>query len=439
MAGHTADSRTGAEHDCDRILYSDELRRLGGVTQVVAVGEMPLFHTRLTHTLKVQQLARRMAEHLTRNNSNAAIIEALGGLDVSAAEAAGLAHDLGHPPFGHVGEAALHRKCEPAGLDGFEGNAQTFRILTKLARRGDHPHGLELTDVTLCAVIKYPWLRTGEHESASKWNAYRTEAAAFHKARGSLPAENRSPEAAVMDWADDITYAVHDLEDFIRAGRVPLISLASESVPGTPSLEFLEFAARAVPRLEKKYPDFDWDAILVNFQAVLKTFAPQLRLHRGTADNLATLRTIARFLINNYVSAIGLQEGPEPLAIPDKIRGEVELFKQLTWHYVIHDPALASLQEGQAIVVETLFDRLVSWLDEAEKEDALYRLPTRLLDLFNLTATEPGFEAFGNKEARRARAVADYIAALTETQALDLYERLTGAGAHSVSDPWLAY
>lgn len=141
------DRRTDAEHDCDRILYSDAFRRLGGVTQVIAVGEKPLFHTRLTHTLKVAQLARRMAENVLKDVSSRDAVEAAGGLDASAAEAAGLAHDLGHPPFGHIGEEALHRKCEQVRLEGYEGNAQSFRILTKIAvRDAQAPRGLSLKD-----------------------------------------------------------------------------------------------------------------------------------------------------------------------------------------------------------------------------------------------------------------------------------------------------
>jgi dGTPase len=132
----TPDKRSDSEHDCDRILYSDAFRRLGGVTQVVAVGEKPLFHTRLTHTLKVAQLARRVAQNLARS-ADAQVLKAVGGIDTDAAEAAGLAHDLGHPPFGHIGEMALNGRCEAAELEGYEGNAQTVRILTKLAiRRG---------------------------------------------------------------------------------------------------------------------------------------------------------------------------------------------------------------------------------------------------------------------------------------------------------------
>ena len=142
-AGATTDMRSSSAHDVDRILYSDPLRRLAGVTQVVAVGEMPLFHTRLTHTLKVSQLSRRIADDFVHNAASTSAVANELGLDVDAAEAAGLAHDLGHPPFGHVGEAALNEKCVAAGLDGFEGNAQTFRVLTKLTKRHD-PYGFGL-------------------------------------------------------------------------------------------------------------------------------------------------------------------------------------------------------------------------------------------------------------------------------------------------------
>jgi dGTPase len=430
----TDDRRTPAEHDCDRILYSDELRRLGGVTQVVAVGEMPLFHTRLTHTLKVQQLSRRIAEHLVRDSDNAKTLTALGGLDPNAAEAAGLAHDLGHPPFGHVGESALNDLCRTAGLDGFEGNAQTFRVLTKLARRGaETEYGLALSRTTLRAVIKYPWMRTGAHEEASKWNAYSTEAAEFTSAREGLPEGARSVEASIMDWADDVTYALHDLEDFIRAGRVPMVALATDPV------ERAAFTERALKRLEPKYPDIEWTLVVDHFNAVVTALFAQFGLHRGQAEKVATLRSTSRLLINWYVSAVQVQVGDEPLLVPDWVRGEIELFKQLTWYYIIHDPSLATLQQGQGDTISTLFAQLNKWLTEAEARDEMFRLPTRLRDLFDLTFREPGSHAYANKEARRARAVADYIASLTEGQAIDLAHRLAGSGNQSVLDPWLVY
>lgn len=431
----TSDRRTDSEHDTDRILYSDSLRRLGGVTQVVAVGEMPLFHTRLTHTLKVQQLARRMAEHLRRDPANAGIIKKIGGLDVGAAEAAGLAHDLGHPPFGHVGEMALDKRCRAAGLDGYEGNAQSLRIVTKLARRGETTEfGLGLSDTTLRAIIKYPWLRCGAHSEDSKWNAYPTERAAFEQARAGFPTEEQSIEAAIMDWADDITYAIHDLEDFVRAARVPMARLAARD-----GVEMATFTSRAVPRLAKKHKDADWDAVVSKFEALVQSLFGQFRMDGGTASDLATLRSVSSLLIGQYVEAIELRAEGKPLYVDPQIRGQVELFKQLTWHYIIHDPALATLQQGQVLLVEALFDKLVHWLAQADDEGERFRLPTRLVDLYDVTGREPGAETYANINARRARAVADYIASLTEEQAQDLFERLTGVGSHSVLDPWLAY
>ncbi len=430
----TTDRRSPSEHDCDRILYSDALRRLGGVTQVVAVGEMPLFHTRLTHTLKVQQLARRIAEHLVRDPANKHTLAAIGGLDVGAAEAAGLAHDLGHPPFGHVGEAALNRKCYAAGLDGYEGNAQSFRIVTKLARRGvDAPFGLQLSPTTLRAIIKYPWLRTAAHETDPKWNAYPTELADFERARAGCTSEHQSVEAAIMDWADDITYAVHDLEDFIRAGRVPMVALATDPI------EMANFTTRAVERLERKHRHVDWTRVAERFRAVVSALFTQFGQPRGRDEDLATLRSVSRFLINQYVEEARLVVADKPLEVLPEAVGEVELFKQLTWHYVIHDPALATLQQGQARVLEGLFDHLMDWHRAAVARKEEYRLPTRLRDLYGITAREPGSQAYANEEARRARAVADYLASLTEEQTVDLYERLSGQGGHSVLDPWLAY
>ena len=431
----TADRRSPAEHDCDRILYSDELRRLGGVTQVVAVGEMPLFRTRLTHTLKVQQLARRIAEHLSRDPRDAGKLDQIGGLDPSAAEAAGLAHDLGHPPFGHVGEAALDECCRVAGLDGFEGNAQTFRILTKLARRGeDTQFGLQLSRKTLAAVIKYPWMRSGEHENQEKWNAYGTELHEFNEARIGLAEGARSIEAAIMDWADDVTYAIHDLEDFIRAGRVPIVALATDDV------ERAQFTSRAVMRLRVKYPNLDWDEIVDSFSYIVTTLFAQFGTHRGQAEKIAGLRSTSRLLIDIYVSSVAVAtNASEPLLVPPAIRGEIELFKQLTWHYIIHDPSLATLQEGHHNVVMSLFAHLKRWLTDAESRNEMYRLPTRLRDLYALTGLEPGNEVYANQDVRRARAVSDYVASLTEGQTVNLWQRLQGTGRHSVLDPWLIY
>lgn len=428
----TPDQRTPTELDCDRILYSDELRRLGGVTQTVAVGETPLFHTRLTHTLKVQQLARRLAEHLHRDGAQSAKLAAIGGVDVSAAEAAGLAHDLGHPPFGHVGEAVLNEHCEHHGLDGYEGNAQTFRIMTKLALRPDVPlgEGLGISDRTLRAVIKYPNLRTGEHEGVSKWNAYPTESEIFTKVRMGLGKGQRTMEAEIMDWADDVTYAVHDLEDFIRAQYIPIAALAGNTV------ERRRFIDTSWERVQKKVPKADHDKAVPAFEGRLVLLCGTLYTQRDLQFSIDLMRG-CDLLINDYVSNATVGDPGEPLLhIPPDLRAEVELFKQLTWYYVIFEPRLASLQEGHKRVVAALFKTLHRLLKVAAEEKVLSRLPRKLQWTFALTKLEEGYLSL---DARYARAVADYIASLTEAQAVDLYQRLISPTGRSVLDPWMNY
>jgi dGTPase len=445
----TPDHRTRAEHDTDRLLYSDGLRRLGGVTQVVAVGEISLFHTRLTHTLKVAQIARRMAEHLKRQHeaqpapADRGVVEpdaivTLGGLDPAVAEAAGLAHDLGHPPFGHVGEEALNECCEANDLDGFEGNAQSFRMITKLLRAGNYDTpGLDLSPRTLNAVIKYPRLRgVGRTGPGDKWNAYPTEKRAFDEARATSPCPGKSLEAAIMDWADDITYAVHDVEDFVRAGRIPLDRLFNDNH------EMNRFLRAAAARIGARRADFDIERAGPAFIDLAQTLLSDGRRYRGTMQNLAEMQESSRVLINRYVSAASLGTPEEPIRVGQDYKDEVALLKQLTWQYVIHNPALATMQEGQKAVVRALFEKLTSWLKEAPQKGEKYRLPLRLLDLWHLTETEEGHSAYPRArrdDARRARATADYISSLTEAQIVDLHNRISGRASQSVLDPWMGY
>lgn len=220
------ETRTEAQRDRDRILYSSALQRLGGITQVSQPESGYAFHTRLTHSLKVAQVAQRIAQRLKRDepdeptNAKDAVLAAL---DVDAVEAAGLAHDLGHPPFGHIAEDELKALAGGAGLDGFEGNAQSFRILTRLGTAGPFTvgsAGLNLTRRTLNGTLKYPWLRNSEVAGRDgKWGAYPPDSNSLRWVREDWPRDaeaSRSTEAEIMDWADDVTYAVHDVDDFYR-------------------------------------------------------------------------------------------------------------------------------------------------------------------------------------------------------------------------------
>jgi dGTPase len=202
----------------------------------MSASEGHVYHNRLTHTLKVAQVGRRLAENLRSDASGAGFDIAERGPDPDVVEAAALAHDIGHPPFGHVVEKELQRLLAEVGVDdSFEGNAQSFRIVTRVALVSERHQGLNLTRASLAALLKYPWIRDPGHaKAAEKWGAYDADIDDFRFALGleegdGLPSPGgvRAVEAAIMDWADDITYAIHDLEDLWRAGLIPADQLAA--------------------------------------------------------------------------------------------------------------------------------------------------------------------------------------------------------------------
>lgn len=169
-----------------------------------------VFHNRLTHSLKVGQLARTIADLF--GDKYATRLDRLGAIDPDVAEAAGLAHDLGHPPFGHIAEKELDRLVVAAGdPDGFEGNAQSFRIVSRLAtgdpenKEGDRIAGLNLTRETLAGITKYPWARGVNEKRPEKWGYYNAESDFFEFAHAGRPPFQRSVVAEIMDWSDDVT------------------------------------------------------------------------------------------------------------------------------------------------------------------------------------------------------------------------------------------
>jgi dGTPase len=216
------DQRHPFARDRDRVLYCSHFRRLAGVGQVTSADDSALFHTRLTHTLKVAQLGRRLAEHVLSQIKD---VDQRIGLHPEVVEAACLAHDLGHPPFGHLGEIVLDRLVRDSGdPEGYEGNAQSFRIVAKLALRARDPAatGLDLTTATFAALLKYPWKYQAQHQKYSaKRGYYESETEDFEWANALLVGETPTVEAALMDYADDIAYSVHDVEDFHRAQAIP--------------------------------------------------------------------------------------------------------------------------------------------------------------------------------------------------------------------------
>ncbi|MGO1613418.1 MAG: dGTP triphosphohydrolase, partial [Brevibacterium aurantiacum] len=240
--------------DIERIRFSPFFSRLAAVTQVIPqAGSGTVIHNRLTHSLKVSAVARSIA--ITLNNSDErtrTMLSELGGCDPVVVQAAAAAHDMGHPPFGHLGEKELDRVSRSVLRlpDGFEGNAQTFRILTALDSCDATARGLNLTRAVKAAVLKYPWARSDwtQHQrlssaemprgvgdevsqGAMKFSAYATETAEMHDALSVFPRMGRyqqTLECAVMDVADDIAYAVHDLDDFYRSNILQYTSVSAE-------------------------------------------------------------------------------------------------------------------------------------------------------------------------------------------------------------------
>lgn len=408
------DGRTFAQKDRDRLLYTSALRRLTEVTQVVSADNAHVFHNRLTHSLQVAQVGRRIAEHLCRTQPD--ILECTEGLDPDVVEAACLAHDLGHPPFGHTAEEELDRLAG-SSIGGYEGNAQSFRIVTKLAFKSPNHRGLDLTRATLAALLKYPWKYGGNPQYPKKWGAYESEDRDFRFARALVNVDFvRTAEADLMDWADDVTYSVHDLEDFYRAGRIPLHLLANRR-DDRERRDFFDdvFQRRADDGgIWKKFSREDLEEAFTDL--VVTTFTIT-KAYTGTKEQRAKLRSFSARLIHRFIEGIKLRcpdsrdpSRTERVSEQDK---EVAMLKELTWTYVISAPSLAASQRGQKEVISKLFEILI---DAAMHQEKRAILPVYYKEQIEASQSE--------EETRRL--VTDLIAGMTEQQAFAMYQRLAG-------------
>jgi dGTPase len=436
------DYRTRAECDRDRILYCSAFRRLAYVTQVTAPEAGHAFHNRLSHSLKVAQVGRRNAERLL------AIAHAGGitgdarttvlSIDPSAVEASCLAHDLGHPPFGHIAETVLS-ECAKDYIqhDGvFEGNAQSFRIVTRLAQRAGGS-GLDLTRQTLDGILKYPWrwwrddpLNSGQRER--KWGYYKDDGDAFTFARQYSAGQDddkmrpeRSIEALIMEWADDLTYAVHDVDDFFRAGLIPLHRLSRSADDEVKRLKELLEDARNADR--KAWPDFEIEDLLGAIATVAGRYAPTGAYHQ-TRDHRRRMRRFDSDLITRYLAAFRVEDAPESGKVHVVVDGdtvrEVEALKMLVRVYVIRRPGLAIVQHGQQRTIEDLFGAYFDASEEGRAGDRRIFPP----------GVKRTLDEGPNEPAYRARTVVDFIAGLTEDTALELHRRLFGEGTKVTLD-----
>ena len=360
-----------------------------------------------------------MSQILTEKYAKAVIWH--GGLDVDAAEAAALAHDLGHPPFGHIAEQELDHLSREAGsqmhidFDGFEGNAQTFRIVVRLAT-GDvetADGGLNLTRATLRGILKYPWLRSDEGMQSKKWGAYKTEADLLKWARMASSSTVRSLEAEIMDWSDEITYAVADVCDFYRAGAIPLHMFTN----GRSRLlsRFFDDVFSRAKALEPRRAQLE--EALGSLLAVM-SFDES---YSGTATQDKEIRRFEQTLRRRYLEDIRLNESMagaargSRLSINPDLLDEVGMLKQLTWHYVILAPELANEQEGQRRALRQVFE---AFLEASHPRKKPYLFPERYRRQIEAARDDhPGVIL---------RIIVDYIASMSEPQFWRVHGILTG-------------
>jgi dGTPase len=356
-------TRTPFARDRDRIIHSTAFRRLKEKTQVFVAHEGDHFRTRLTHSLEVAQIARSLATAL--------------GLDVDLAETIALAHDLGHPPFGHAGEDELEVQMKPFG--GFDHNVQTFRVVTKLERRYPRFDGLNLTWETLEGVIKHNGPVVDKLKKPS-WSAI----AEFDAEYGLRLDTWASAEAQVAALADDIAYNNHDVDDGVTAGLFHLKELLDVPLIG--------------PHVASAFKDWpDCDQSIIRLEAVR-------RMIGAMVEDVLT-ETNAR-------AVAGKVDSPEAVRM--------------------RDDALVSFSRDMAEDLSALREFLMERMYRHWKVNRTRSQARRILaEMFQLFMAEPDVlpaewfaRAKGRDQSGRARVVCDYIAGMTDRFAIEEHRKL---------------
>ena len=388
--------RTEFARDRARIMHSSALRRLGVKTQVMQAGIDDFPRTRLTHSLECAQVGRELGASL--------------GCDPDLVDTACLAHDLGHPPFGHNGETALNEVAQ--GIGGFEGNAQSFRLLTRLEPKAFSPQegprpgqsiGLNLTRASLDAASKYPWPQA---EGQTKFGVYQDDLDVFSWVRAERSDTRTCFEAQVMDWSDDVAYCVHDIEDAIYGGHLDVGILGSRSGQS----EVIDIA--------RQWYGAHFDE--AGLQQALTRLAqlPSWPTHYdGTLASLGRLKNLTSTLIGRFCLSAQLatraQFGPQQLTrynanliVPTESRYEVTVLKALAARFVMSRAGVDEMYAQQR--------QLIKDLVEAISID-----PEKNLDSFhtNLWVQAPD-------SVSKFRVVIDHVASLTDVSVQQWHDTL---------------
>jgi len=385
--------RTEFMRDRARVIHSASLRRLAAKTQIAVPWENDFQRTRLSHSLECAQIGRELGESL--------------GADPDLLDTACLAHDLGHPPFGHNGETILAQIAEDFG--GFEGNAQSFRLLVRLEAKtiatNGQSVGLNLTRASLDAATKYPWPRkSGSH----KFGVYESDLEIFTWMRSGAPEGKRCIEAQIMDWSDDVSYSVHDLEDALVAGQIKIADFDRD-------LEVLHQLAIS---------HYGLTATSAEFSAALsrlKELSCWPNNYDGSHASLARLKDLTSQLIGRFVRAAELEtrriHGDQPLIrysanleVPQEQLIEVGLLKAIAAQYLIHSAESQERYAKQHTLIEELVELILA--DAPNSLDRVFHEDWKL----------------ALSQSDRMRVVIDQVAALTDPGAYALHARLKARG-----------
>ena len=363
--------RTPFARDRDRIIHSSAFRRLKHKTQVFVYHEGDHYRTRLTHSIEVAQVARSIARAL--------------GLDEDLAEALSLAHDLGHTPFGHAGERELDRLMKPHG--GFDHNAQSLRILTRLERRYAAFDGLNLTWETIEGLVKHngPLIDDkGNPRGHYREHGLPEAIIEYAELHDLQLATFASAEAQVAAISDDIAYNAHDIDDGLRAGLFNLIDLGD--VP---------LAGEALSAVLKAYPGIDMHRTV--HETVRRVIAVMI------ADVVAETQRRARKL--HPKSADDVRNLAEPLVcFGEQMREKNRVLQSFLSERMYHHKSVAEIMSRAQRVVRDLFD---AYLSDPQL------LPQNWRD-----------GSFTDDRSQFARQVCDFIAGMTDRYALDQHKRL---------------
>jgi dGTPase len=451
--------------DYGRIIHSAAFRRLQGKTQVFPGHESDFFRNRLTHSLEVAQIAEGIADRL-----NYEYKDQLEGrlIDGRLCAAAALVHDIGHPPFGHNGERALDAKMKEFG--GFEGNAQTLRILARLEKKAtyerpvdnDSRAGLNLCFRTLAAILKYdeeiPLKRAKEAKLVKGY--YKSEATIVDEIKSKVLGGKVKPpqsafktlECAIMDIADDIAYSVYDLEDSLKAGFLtPATILATDE-------DLLNRVANEVNDQLKDAIDEKIDSSRVRatfvavFSEIFATEGRDAKAARDAEDGKDVKASLEIGDISNFITAIQASQ-----ALNADSAKRTKLSSELVHEFIngvvlVVDeefPALSKVTLTKAIRIKVEVLKQYTYLATIYSNRVKlgeYRGTELVTDIFNALEKKNGHllmpddvrkqvQDAGDDDALKARHICDFIAGMTDRYAVEFWARLRSDSAESIFKP----